>query len=341
MRPSRVSRTWLGCLSLLAAPVRAEQQLLHFEWKAPEGCPTQEQVLAQAEKLLGRAPESALRAALALDVEVSARASGGFQLLFSSRSASSAASRQVQSESCQELGDAAALLLALTIDPHLEAGAPGAEGAFATQSDVPPPPASKLPAAKPAALPSGPKLGPLPPTSVQRARSEPIHWLGGAELALWTRRLPGVSPGVVVHGGLSRRSWSWLLNIGFFPERHARVAGSSAGGDLELGSLGTHMGYAIALGNSRLTPLAGVELDWLHGSGSGVTQPGTANLLLIGFEGGARWGFGVSRSWTLYGQGQLSVLAQRPRFVLDGIGEVFRPERWALRFGLGAEWREP
>jgi hypothetical protein len=351
-------RNWLTCPSPLAAaptltlavalavapPVRAEQQLLRFDWKAPDACPTREQVLAHAEKLLGRAPEKALSEALVLSVEVSGQPGGGFQLVFSSRSATSSATRNVSAESCQELGEAAALLLALTIDPSLKAGAPGAEGAFATESDATTP----TPASEPAPAKTTP---PTPPatqaqaqaqaSSVPPARSQRRHWLGGAELALWNRRLPGVSPGVVLHGGLSGRSWLWLLDAGFFPERHAGVAGSSAGGDLELGSLGTNVGYAFAFSSVRVTPLAGVELDWLHGSGSGVSQPGSADLLLIGFGGGARLGLSVSRSWTVYGQGQLSVLAQRPRFVLDGIGEVFRPEPWGLRFGLGAEWREP
>jgi hypothetical protein len=144
-----------------------------------------------------------------------------------------------------------------------------------------------------------------------------------------------------VHGGLSRRSWLWLVNIGFFPERHAGIAGASAGGDLELGSLGTDVGYSFAFESMGVTPLGGLELDWLHGSGSGVTRPGSADLLLIGLEAGGRVGLGISRSWTVFGQGLVSVLVQRPRFVLDGIGEVFRPEPWGLRFGLGAEWREP
>lgn len=320
---------------------RAEHERFRFDWKAPDGCPTREQVLAHAEKLLGRAPETALSEALVLAVEVSEKPGGGFQLLFSSRSATSSATRNVSAESCQELGDAAALLLALTIDPNLKTDAPGAEGAFTQDSDATPPPAPEPTPTKPTPPPPQPALAEAAAPDLPRTRSEPAHWLGGAELALWNRRLPGVSPGVVVHGGLTGRSWLWLLNVGFFPERHAGVAGSSAGGDLELGSLGTNVGYAFAFGSVRVTPLAGVELDWLHGSGSGVTQPGSADLLLIGFEGGARLGLAISRSWSVYGQGHLSVLAQRPRFVLDGIGEVFRPEPWGLRFGLGAEWREP
>lgn len=324
-----------------APPARAEHELLRFDWKAPDGCPTREQVLAHTEKLLGRAPEAALSEALVLSVEVSQQPSGGFELLLSSRSATSSTTRHVSAESCQELGDAAALLLALTIDPNLKTDAPSAAGAFAAESTAAPAPTSE-PAPEPAAPAAEPQRTPVTSApEASRLRSEPAHWLAGAELALSSGRLPGVSPGAVLHGGLSGRSLLWQLNLGFFPERHAGVAGSSAGGELQLGSLGTDVGYVFVLNGARVTPLAGIELAWLHGSGSGVTQPGSADLLLVGFEAGARLGLGVSRSWTVFGQGLGSVLAQRPRFVLDGIGEVFRPEPWGLRFGLGAEWREP
>ncbi|HVY32311.1 MAG TPA: hypothetical protein VHB79_37500 [Polyangiaceae bacterium] len=339
----------LACLSLLALASHAQgaQELLRFEWKAPDGCSTREQVLAHAEKLLGRAPEAALTEALALSAEISAdprKPNGGFQLLLSSRSATSTATRDVSADSCQELADAAALLLALTIDPNLKADAPAADGSFTDESNsaAPHTEAAAEPA-PPNSEPAGVGHAPALPASRddERKRSERTHWLAGAELGLLNRRLPGVSPGALVHGGIAGRSWLWLLSVGFFPARHAGIAGSAAGGDLELGSLGTDVGYSFAFQSLGVTPLAGVELDWLHGSGSGVARPASADLLLIGFEAGARVGLGVSRSWTVLGQGLVSVLAQRPRFVLDGLGEVFRPEPWGVRFGLGAEWREP
>jgi hypothetical protein len=129
------------------------------------------------------------------------------------------------------------------------------------------------------------------------------------------------------------------LNLGFFPARHASVAGSTAGGELALISVGPELGYAFVWSGFEASPLLDLDLEWLRGSGSGIAHPADADLLLLGVGGGVRVALRPSPSWALVGHGMLSVLAARPRFVLEGIGPVYRPPSWGLRLGLGAEWR--
>jgi hypothetical protein len=168
-----------------------------------------------------------------------------------------------------------------------------------------------------------------------------LHFRAGAALAIWTRRLPGTAPGAVLTAGMGRSGWWALGNVGFFPGRRASVAGSSAGGNLSLLSVGPELGYAITLGRVEALPLVSLDLQWLRGSGRGVEYPTDAELLLVSLGGGARAGVRLSPSFALFGQALISALARRPRFVLEGIGPVYQPHAWGLRFSLGAEWRPP
>ena len=62
-------------------------------------------------------------------------------------------------------------------------------------------------------------------------------------------------------------------------------------------------------------------------------------VLLVGVEAGTRVGVRLAQGWHGFAEGAVSALIWRPRFVLEGVGQVHQPERLGLRFGLGAEWR--
>jgi hypothetical protein len=129
------------------------------------------------------------------------------------------------------------------------------------------------------------------------------------------------------------------LDLGFFPPQHAGIAGSEAGGELWLVSAGPKLGYTFAVGAASVTPRLGAELQFVRGEGSGVENPSSAQAVLVGGEAGTRVGLRLAKGWQGFAEGAVSALIWRPRFVLDGVGQVHQPERLGLRFGLGAEWR--
>lgn len=343
-------------LILVVAPswVWADGGQLRFAWRAPDVCPTRERVLARAEELLGRAPESTLTSALELDAQLAQKAAGSWQLELRSRTeAGQTTTRSVMAASCAELADAAALLLALAIDPALSARAGSQSSAFqiepdpAAQASSPSPPSARLPLREEPSSPPAPELAApadLVASPVQNERATaPLRPRAGAAFAVWSRRLPGMAPGVLAQAGISRGAGFALACLGFFPARHATVPEKSAGGDLSLFSFGAEAGYAVAVVPERfeLSPVLGGELDWVRGVGTGVAHPAHGSLLLVGLSGGARAALRLSPGWVVFGQGLISALVARPRFVLDGVGELYRPPAWGLRFGLGAEWRPP
>jgi hypothetical protein len=304
-------------------------------------------VLARTEELLGRAPEAAVKAQLDLRALVSEHAAGAWQLDLSSRSDSGEmSSRQVKATSCAELADAAALLLALAIDPALNVphnGAPTAafqsEPAATEAASAETSPGEPASAAATAPTPNEPASAVASSTQAERP-SPPWRPRASAALALWARRLPGTAPGLLARAGFARaRGWA-VASFGFFPERHASIPRQSGGGDLSLLTTGIEVGFvALDAHLVEVSPVLGTELEWVRGSGTGVTDPADAHLLLLGFAAGGRAALRLTSQWALCAEGAFSALVARPRFVLEGVGQVYRPEPWGLRVGVGAEWR--
>ena len=337
---SGVRRLILGVhlMATLLVPwsARAADSTLTLAWTAPPTCPDREQVLARAARLLGREPGRSLERALTVQASVERLPDDSWQLQLTLGDHSPA--RVVTASSCEELGDAAALLIALSIDPNLDpsGAAPAAGPVVAPEPEpakalrVPPAPAPAVPPATPA-----PTNG---ATAANRA-SVPLELRFSAALALWTGRLPGLAPGAMVRASVVRKRLSLSADLGFFPPQHAGITGSEAGGELWLASAGSKLGYAFTSDSATLVPQLGLELQWVRGAGSGVEHPSSAQALLVSVEAGGRAGLVLSRHWNAFAEGAVSVLAWRPGFVLDRIGDLYRPDRVGLRFGLGGEWR--
>jgi hypothetical protein len=323
----------IGCALALLVPLRARAKASVFElaWRAPEACPARDQVLARATRLLGHELGATLEHPLTVDalVEQLPDETWRLQLTLGEQSPS----RSVAASSCDELGEAAALLIALSIDPTLDPSATAATAPALAPEAAPPP--EPEPPAEPAAPP------PAPPARAEPWQRDAAPWQLrlGAGFALWTGRLPGLAPGAQAHVSVAREHASLSLDLGFFPPQHAGIAGSEAGGELWLASVGPKLGYGFAVGAASVTPRLGAELQLVRGAGSGVENPSGAQALLLGVEAGARVGLQLAKSWQGFAEGAVSALIWRPRFVLEGVGQVHQPERVGLRFGLGAEWR--
>ena len=349
MTRRRRASAWFLLVAALPTTARGEAQL-RLEWRAPDSCPSRERLLARTQELLGHAPEAGLKGELQLDARATELSRDSWQLDLSSRSDGGIpTSRSVKATSCAELADAAALLIALAIDPELQVAAAGSSATFEPDSPAPatpngaaPAPATDAPAALPAISSAAPRAVSGAGGSAEPERSGPPFLPRvSVSAAAWSRRLAGTSAGVLAQGGVSR-AHGWLLaTLGYFPSRHTSVAGATAGGDLSLLSGGLEVGYGVDLNPSSLevSPLVAAELEWVRGSGSGVEHPADAELLLLGLGAGGRASLRVTRSWLVVAQVVFSVLPRRPRFVLQGVGEVYRPEPWGLRLSFGVEWR--
>ena len=168
VRHSRLRAAALLALVLPAVAATALPKALaqtgsfSLSWQAPAECPDETHVRRAVEQLLGEGPPPPAHVSAHAVVEHTS--SGHWNVRLTTVRDGAPGERVVESESCQSLADATALILALTIDPErVAARAPGAASAPASSTVAPaapsasaaaPAPASASPTAPPAASPA-------------------------------------------------------------------------------------------------------------------------------------------------------------------------------------------
>ena len=297
-------------------------------WTADPSCPSGDAVVAAVDALVRGSPAKDLIVARA---EVTHP--GSWRLLLETRAGARVGKRTVAADTCEQLADATALILALMIDPSAALKRPEPIAPLPRVEPPPvaaPPTAPALPAASPVPepvtpLPAAPSRGPLPELAVAVTAVADVG------------TLPGPALGVGAGGGLLVGPYRFNTDITYFPTRTGRLATlPAAGGEFTL------VAAALVACRSMVTAwrasaglCLGAELDVVLAKGFGVTFPES---------GSARWG-------ALLGGGLVDVplagpLAAelrvmgvipfaRPPFFFDDIGTIYRPTVVGLRLGLG------
>lgn len=317
-----------------AAPERAGDHAVALHWVAPESCPDSQTILERVERLVGQAVSASPTAPFSIEARASRDDEAAWTLHMSFRGGEDPTSRTVTAANCDELADAAALFIALAIDPNLPVGGRSIPSAAADGREaVTPAPAAA--SAAPSAPPPRAETRVAPRAPPERAPRRPLRVHLGALEALWFQRLPGVAPGLVLITGISRDRWRVSAEVGFFPKQHADAPSGRTGGDIWLASTELNLAYALTHDRAQLAPYLGLELDWMHGVGTGHLRPDRGTTALIAFSSGARLEYSVSRRWALLTRAKGSVLFSRPSFHTGDV-EVFRPSWLGVEVGLGA-----
>jgi hypothetical protein len=281
-------------------------------WTAPAGCPDEPVFKEDVRRLAGAGaapPEEILARAV-----VGREADGAWQLVLTTRVGSFEGKRQLVAVDCGELERAAALVIALMINPDA--------GTTVLQ------PRALSPIHAPQTLE---RAGPvdLPPRR---------RWGLGVDLTLGAGTLPSLGPGLGLRARVGQR-WSVEVIATLWSPRQADSAAEpSAGGSFSAVDVGA-AGCFNARSERRLAPslCAGADLNRVAANGFGITDPGQATgYWLAGFvEGAGRW-FVTPRSGVRLSLMALAA-ARRPQFSLAGVGPVFQPSILATRGSLGWE----
>jgi len=310
-------RFWLpGTLLALAmvrpAAAQAPAQSFELSWEVPSECPEEGVFRSQVLRLAGHDAEQASELRAKVNIERSPEVS--YRLTLQTESQGQSGTRTLEGNSCGAVVDAAALTLALILNP--EAGA--------EESSVQP--AEPEVDATPPARESEPK----PPAPGPRVRL-----VSGAGMGVLTGELPVVGPDLSVGAGLGiGAGWGWLWGSAT-SKQHASVAGHpEAGGSLRMFS-GTALGCWDLVSTALvLAPCGGVAFNRLEGTGEGVSDPEDA---AIHWTSGAL-GAAVQLELTQWVGLRLSALGlvpfSRPALFLEGLGEVHRPDPFAFRAQL-------
>jgi hypothetical protein len=314
-----------------AARAAAAPEGLELAWAAPPGCPGEVEVRAVVEKLVGeRDPK--LRQPLVARGNVVEEA-GRFRLELSWRSASSEAVRSVEGQSCDEVTQAGALIIALALDPTVEeplgSGVPAEE----------PRAASVVPAgviAKPEApIASETKV---PPDHAERKANRTsdggVGLSGRAAFALDLGTLPGTAPGGFLGARLSLAPVAVVLDgLTFVPVEREVAAGA---GEFWLSALSLRPCWPFLRERFRAEPCVALEAHVVRSEGKKLSDPDERWAWFPSFGLTLEAAYRLSPALSLIGGGALLASPSRPTFVIEGV-PVHEPAAATGRLSLGFE----
>ena len=301
-----------AAITCLAAPATA--RAADLEWIAPAECPSRASVLDAVTRALG--PSSAADTTTLRARAVVENSGRGWRVQLSTPSGE----RTLEADTCEELGEAVALILALAIDPSRGAAQPE------------PPPVAPIESANEK---EKEKEQPTPPATLAKT---PLLAFGAGQLTDF-----GTLPSVAIGGGLvaALRVPPLRFEIAgaiWAPQRQS-VAGTTSGGDLTLASGVAGACLLPAIGRFELGGCAGVGVDSMTATAFGpiVASHGSGAWMVLAGE--ARAGVSLLPWLALHGGFGLEIPVTRPSFVIEGVGQVHRPAPVSGRQSLTLEVR--
>ncbi len=336
--------TALLLAALLAAPPEGVGRPYELSWSAPEECPRIDSLTTQIDVLLG--PDAAPPA----DGPVRAtakvrRGQGGYtlELLLDT----SAAPRELEAPSCSELSEAAALIVAIAVNPDLVV-----EDASPPEPEPEPEPASEP---TPEATPEPPTPDPTEPGpsphlrtgSADAAARDP----GGLPVGLHVRAdaglvwnvLPGAAGQVGLALGVHQHFWRAEARVSYGLPRVVEPRGTPAvGGRFQL--LAGHLrGCGVPdVGPLEFPLCAGVQAGGMLGVGRGTIEPVSASAPWAAVEVGPGIAWIPRRTrgrLALIGGVDVLIPITRPAFDTEASGIVHRAGSAGLTGQLGIEFR--
>lgn len=321
--------------SLAVAPVVGAAEPVHrvtLRYNAPEACPDDAQLISLIEGFLGQPLREAREQELAAQVTVLG-AAVGYSAKLTFISPRGTEERFAEDADCSKLAEAAALLVALAIDPErVHAKQAAAEGSPEPAAVEPPhEPEPKPPTVAP---PSEPCPEPPPPVVAPKR-----HAFAGAAAFAGVGVLPGLAGGVGADLGAQ---WGHLRGavVGsyWFPNQTATaLRGSQI--EVSLVSAGLRACWAQPLRDWTALACAQGDLGQMSGSGQHVDAAQTQHALFASVQGQVFVQFSKVQPAPLLGLGVAWNVARPPfRVVPEAVGPVqddFRPQALALLGYLG------
>jgi hypothetical protein len=321
----------LTTLGLAFAP-----PIVEVRWEAPPECVQRDELVERVEILLGRPLAQAGDPDLEVEGRIEAAGQGFVMSLQFQRPVERV--RELRGATCVELRDAAAVVLAVTIDPFV----PLAE----IPSDPPEPEPEPEPEpvepepVEPEPVEPEPELTEPERTAPELRRQRELGFLLRVAGGVQVRALPSVAGGPSLAVGLRWRSlraelvgaW-WQGAQTQFPEVPA------VGATLSLGWVAPRLCGVLRAGRVGFPLCGGVELGGMRGAGFGTPGARTQTLIWVAAELGGAMTIELGRSMALWVGVDGVVPLARPGFSIIGLGELHRAPPIAVQALLGLEIR--
>jgi hypothetical protein len=338
-------------LVLVSGIARAEEGSgpLELTWTAPAECPQMPDVYAEVLRLIGGKARGTSR--LAAQGTVVLDDDGRWSVVLETRIDGAEGSRSIAGPTCQAVSDAAALTLALTLDPDLRLpeAAPELPGSTSKAAGAGAGPVGSMP-------PHRPAKGSAPPAPTRRAPySNRVTVLGGSVAAVrrprtvWLARafaggnlgaLPELGSEFGLGLGVGRGSaLGWLIGA-YSPPQDVGTPARQGLATVWVGSLAALGCYRLSVDRAELDPCGGLQLARASGRGTDrIITPDSDSLFWLSPALGASIGYRLSHAVRLSLDGFGLVALERPEGRIDGVGRVYKPGRVAGSGFIGVEVR--
>jgi hypothetical protein len=324
-------------LATTTATARAEAPpSTELAWSAPDGCPGEASVRAEIEGLLGQTLDARRDQKLRITGDVRGDARSGFNVALRVTSARGAQRRELSNPDCHKLSEAAALVVALAIDPKLVVPPPAAPAAapptiVAPASSSAPPPSTPSPSTPlrdetpaPSAKPGAPSAWRLSALALGLASGGALPGVAfgaGARLTAGMGRF-----GLVAHGAY------------FFPKVEPVQGTSSSGIRLDLGRAGVGFCGVPLTGNPSLMACLGPVFGDMSGEGTKLENASTEHDLWTAVLAELTLTHLTSFGLTTFVGLEGGPVVDAPRFGITENGspvEVYRASSWVFSGSLG------
>jgi hypothetical protein len=282
-------------VSWIASEAIAQVPNLKLTWDAPPGCPSRSDVERSVDRLLGgRSPDDRR---IDARVVVTLRPSG-IWLAELAITGSASGRRELEGESCSAIALATSVVLAFAIDPRAAPASPEE--------------------------PREPPAAPVVPIARETV-SEPtvvfVHAFGGAAL----RALPAAAIEFGLGAGVRHGRWETELMAAYAPSRSVQVSGPPrAGAEIDMLSATALGCFApVATAAAALDLCVGGALERMAADANGVSNPGSGSVLLFSPTAAVRSRSRLTPRLSLVLDLAATVRPFHPRFVIDGVGQVY------------------
>jgi hypothetical protein len=318
--PLRVFGVGAALLLVEGAAVAESRARFTFDWTSPAGCPTRDDVRGRAETLLGGPIEPRLVNPLDAQGRVTS-VDGRFELHLETVDNGIRGERTLKAATCEELASAAALIIALAVDPETVAArskdASTAAGAAASTSGAPPV----------ATPPPNPSAGPAPAAAEAEKplrSGAPVTGFAEADLAVDWGALPDISFGPSLTGGFAVDRLELRLAATYFAPRFAEAPPDpDRGGDVSLLVFGLAGCYALTASTAKIGLCAEFEGGALFAIGRGFDHTDDAVRPWLGAGGSVDLTIPVAGPVALrVGVGALFPFGRSPIQFTENPGEV-------------------
>jgi hypothetical protein len=284
-------------------------------WSAPADCPDGNAVRSEVLKLAGSQASSARH--LKARAAIHPAAGAGWILSLMTELDGVTGERTLSGVSCESLSDAAALMLALILNPEVAVAAS-------------PPARAQEPTPSAATIAPAKHDDPWPrPT-----------WLVGALAGVQMGVLEDLSPSFALSLGVGLGHFAMRLLPSLTPAQKIYTdARSGLGGRLWVEDVAALGCWAAPIGGAALTPCLGFDVTWLQGRGLGVSSPRDANVYWVSGDLALFAGLPLAHGLILEVGGIGLVPLSRPSVYLDGIRTVSRPAAFGFKALGGFAWR--